>query len=57
MKIKYFTFDGVPKVILTLNNKHIGTYILSTLDGIACLNFDINWCHRQLMFDDVVGVE
>ena len=48
MQIKYFTFKSLPMANLSLNGKNIGTYNLSTKDGIKELNYDINWCHRQL---------
>ncbi len=48
MKIKYFTFEGTPRVNLSLNGKNVGTYTLTSREGIRALNYDINWCHRQL---------
>tara|TARA_R100000654_G_scaffold35135_1_gene60539 strand:- start:987 stop:1148 length:162 start_codon:yes stop_codon:yes gene_type:complete len=48
MKIKYFVYKGIPKAMLMLQGKHIGTYNLSSKEGIKELNYDLNWCHRQL---------
>tara|TARA_Y100001973_G_scaffold63178_1_gene92500 strand:+ start:682 stop:990 length:309 start_codon:yes stop_codon:yes gene_type:complete len=48
MKIKYFTFQGSPRVNLSLGGKNVGTYTLTSREGIRALNYDINWCHRQL---------
>ena len=49
MRIHYFTYNDLPKACLYLNERYIGTYILSTEQGIANLNYDINWCHQQLI--------
>ena len=48
MRLEYFTYNNLSKVILYLNDRYIGNYILSDNKDTELLNYDINWCHREL---------